>query len=231
MRYRLLIVGCALLAGCANVNVTGRRELSTVPEVTPTIIYVSDFSLDPQSIKLESGLLPVSRVNSTRSDESDTLFPRLLGVPTEPAVRARELTELMTNSIVEDLRNLGLNASRLTGTSQAPTDGWLVRGTFIQIDEGNRLSRAVVGFGKGETELQMLFSLNELGGGVPKPFCEVGTIAHSSTGPGAIVSIDPYEALGRFMVGGLDLDKNVMETARRIAREIEKTIQHRSCAA
>lgn len=230
IRFHLLIIGCLLMVGCASVKVTGRRELATVPEVTPSIIYVADFRLDPQSMKLETGLLPLLPVSSPKSDESDTLFPRLVGLPVERTVRARELVQLMTDSIVEDLRNLGLNASRLTAR-QAPTEGWLVRGTFIHTDEGNRLRRALVGFGAGKTELQMLISLNELGAGAPRAFCEVGTTAQSNGGPGALISIDPYDALGRFMVDGLDLDKNVMETARRIARAIDKTIQHHNCSA
>jgi Domain of unknown function (DUF4410) len=230
IRFRPLIVVCLVMAACANVKVTG-RELATLPEVTPRVIYVADFSLDPRTIKLETGILPLPALNSTKSDESDTLFPKMVGVPIERTVRARELVQLMTDSIVEDLRDRGLDAYRLNAMSQAPADGWLVRGTFIYTDEGNRIRRALVGLGEGKTELQMLISLNELGTGAPRPFCEVGTSVRSSSGPGALVSVDPYGALARFMVDALDLDKNVMETARRIAREIDKTIQHHNCAA
>jgi hypothetical protein len=137
----------------------------------------------------------------------------------------------MTASIVEDLRNLGLNASRLGAYGHAPAGSWLVRGAFVYTDEGNRIRRALVGFGEGKTELELLIWLNDLQGGAARPFCELGTNARSSGGPGAITSIDPFEALGRFMTGGLDLDRNVMETARRIAREIAQTIEHHNCTA
>lgn len=226
----LLMIGCLLLAGCANVKLTGLRELATVPEVTPRIIYVADFSLDPQSIRVETGVLPLSPVSSEKSDESETLFPRLAGMPVERAVRARELVNLMATSLVEDLRNLGFNAYRLSTNGQAAADGWLVRGTFIRIDEGNRIRRALVGFGDGKTELEVLSSLSDLANGAPRPFCELGMNARSSRGAGAIISFDPYDALGRFMICGLDLDKNVMESAGRIAREIARTIQHHNCA-
>ena len=227
----LLIIGCLLLAGCANVKLTGLRELSPVPEITPSIIYVADFTLDPQSIRVETGVLPVSPVSSDKSDESETLFPRLVGMPVERAVRARELVSLMATSLVEDLRNLGLNANRLSVNDQAAADGWLVRGRFIRIDEGNRIRRALVGFGDGKTELEVLTSLSDLASGAPKPFCALGTEARSSRGAGAIISFDPYDALGRFMICGLDLDKNVMESAGRIAMEIAQTIQHHNCVA
>lgn len=223
--------GCLLLAGCANVKLTGLRELATVPQLTPSIIYVADFTLDPQSIKVETGVLPFSPVSSERFDESETLFPRLLGMPVERGVRARELVNLMATSIVEDLRSLGLDADRYGADSQLAIDGWLVRGMFIRTDEGNRISRALVGFGEGKTELEVLTSLSDLTNGAPRAFCEVGTNARSSRGAGAIISFDPYAALGRFMMGGLDLDKNVMESAGRIAREIAQTVQHHNCTA
>ncbi|MBV8356503.1 MAG: DUF4410 domain-containing protein [Deltaproteobacteria bacterium] len=231
IRDHLLMIGCLLLAGCANVKLTGRRELAPVPEVTPSIIYVADFTLEPQSLRVETGILPVSPVSSDKSDESETLLPKLVGMPVERAVRARELVNLMTTSLVEDLRNLGLNAYRLSANSQAAADGWLVRGTFIRIDEGNRIRRALIGFGDGETELEVLTSLSDLPRGAPRPFCALNMEARSSRRAGAMISFDPYETLGRFMVDGLDLDKNVMESAGRLAREIAQTIQHHNCAA
>ena len=212
IRDHLLVIGCLLLAGCANVKLTGLRELAPVPEVTPNIIHVADFTLDPQSMRLETGILPISPVSSDKSDESETLFPRLVGMPVERAVRARELVNLMASSLVEDLRNLGLNADRLSANDQATADGWLVRGSFIRIDEGNRLRRALIGFGDGKTELEVLTSLSDLASGAPQPFCALGMEARSSRGAGAIIAFDPYDALGRFMVDGLDLDKNVMES-------------------
>ena len=148
----------------------------------------------------------------------------------ERAVRARELITLMATSLVEDLRTLGLNAYRLDANSRLAGDGWLVRGTFIRIDEGNRIRRALVGFGDGKTELEVLTSLIDLASGAPTPFCELGTNARSSRGMGAIISLDPFNAVGSFMICGLDLDTNVMETAGRIAKKIAQTVQHHSCA-
>jgi hypothetical protein len=225
------MIGCVLLAGCTNVKLSAVNGMATVPEVKPRIVYVADFNLDPQSINVETGVLPVSPVTSDKSDESETLFPRLAGMPVERMVRARELVNLMATSLVADLRDLGLNAYRLTANDQTAPDGWLVSGTFIQIDEGNRIRRALVGFGDGKTELQVLTSLSDLVTGAPRAFCELGISAHSSKGPGAIILFDLYDAIGRFMLGGLDLDKNVMESAGRIAKEIAEAIQHQSCAS
>ncbi len=227
---RLLMIGCLLLAGCANVKLAAVHGMAAVPQVKLRIVYIADFTLNPRSINIETGVLPVSPVTSDKIDESETLFPRLAGVPVERTVRARELVSLMATSLVEDLRNLGLNAYRLSANDQTAPDSWLVSGMFIRIDEGNRIRRALVGFGDGKTELQVLTSLSDLATGAPRPFCELSTSARSSKGPGAIILFDPYDAIGRFMLGGLDLDKNVMESAGRIAKEIAEAIQQHRCA-
>jgi len=73
------MIGCLLLAGCADVKLTGVQELAAVPELSPRIIYVADFTLEPQRFRVETGILPVSPVSSDKSDESETLFPRLVG--------------------------------------------------------------------------------------------------------------------------------------------------------
>jgi hypothetical protein len=136
----------------------------------------------------------------------------------------------MATSLIEDLRNLGLTAYRFGPRDQLPAGSWLLQGKFVQVDEGNRLERALIGFGQGATELDVVASLSDLRGDHPRPFCEVSTIAHSRHKAGAIMSLDPFDAVGRFMVGGLDLDKNVMETGSRLATIIVHRIESRDCA-
>ena len=53
--------------------------------------------------------------------------------------------------------------------------GCLARGIFTEVEEGNRLRRAVIGFGQGKTDLQVFVSLDDLKCGVPKPFYEFDT--------------------------------------------------------
>ena len=56
--------------------------------------------------------------------------------------------------------------------------------------------------------------------GLPKPFYEMGTITYSSERSGAVIAFNPYAAASRFVLCGLDLDTNVMQTASRIASDI-----------
>jgi uncharacterized protein DUF4410 len=226
--YRASFIAfCLLLVGCANVKVIGRRETGKLPTVQPKVIYVADFALDTRSLLVESGVLPISPVTA---DESVSLPLRLMGVPVDRAVRAHELVNLMSNSLVEDLRNIGLNAYRLSANERLPTEGWLVSGVFVEMNEGNRLRRAIIGFGSGGTTLQLTTSLSDLVNGMPRPFCELRTSTRSRHRPGAIISFDPYTIAARFVVCGLDLDTNVTDSAAKIATDIGRCVQFRDCA-
>jgi len=55
---------------------------------------------------------------------------------------------------------------------------------FTQVDEGNRLHRAVIGFGAGQTGLQLVVAIDDLAQGTPKPFYELDTSATSGKAPG-----------------------------------------------
>jgi Domain of unknown function (DUF4410) len=136
----IFIAFCLFLVGCANVKVIGQREIGKLPAAQPKVIYVADFALDTRTMLTESGVLPIAPVSA---DESVSLPLRLMGVPVERAARAHELVNLMSSSLVEDLRSVGLNAYRLSANERLPTEGWLVSGIFVQMDEGNRLRRAL----------------------------------------------------------------------------------------
>src|SRR5919108_2085260 len=110
---------------------------------------------------------------------------------------------------------LGINARRLASSDPIPTSGWLVRGVFTGVNQGNQLRRAVIGFGAGKTDLQVLVDFNDLAQGAPKPFYELSTTADSGKAPGAapMIVLGPAGAAARFVIAGKDLDRNVKQTA------------------
>jgi len=119
--------------------------MRVMPPTAPRVIYVKDFNLEPGSFQAESGILPISPVSV------GAFIPRLLGVPVDSAVRQRELVKLMSSALVDDLASAGLNARFLPSGELFPSEGWLVRGAFFEVNEGNRLRRALIGFGSGAT--------------------------------------------------------------------------------
>ena len=207
--------------GCQTAKVTSDTAVAPVASAKPAVVYVADFELGAQTIKHEEGVLsgrpgPVGRVGG-----------RLSGASSDPAARARQLVDLMANSLVKELSKAGFSASRVPPGAPFAAQGWLLRGIFTEVEEGNRLRRAMIGFGEGQTDLQVVTSVHDLSQGAPKPLYEIATDASSGSKPGAAPTLvlGPYGAAARFVMAGKDVEKNVKQTAAQIAERLAQHIQ------
>jgi len=207
-----------VVAGCGSASVSAARDVGATPGVAPPTVYVRDFDLDAATIKVERGVLPPPP--PPPPGPLGRVLPAPPGAPTDAAGRARELIELMSNALVDDLSKAGLVARRLRVDEAAPARGWLVRGIFTDVNEGNRLRRAAIGFGAGETRLQVVVAVDNLADGAPRPFYELDTTAASGPLPGAVITLNPYVAAARFVLAGHDLERNVKQTAGQIAADV-----------
>ena len=215
----LLAAVAAGLAGCGSAKVAAQRQLGEAPTTRPAVVYVTDFELEASNVRAERGLLPPLPPPPPGLGE---VLPRLPGSPREPAARARALVELMSKSLVKALSDANVSVRRLGRSEQPPSSGWLVRGVFTSVQEGNQLRRAVIGFGAGATKLQVIVTIDDLTQGAPTPMYEVTTKADSGKLPGAAITLNPYVAAARFVLSDRDLDRNVTQTAAQIA---EHTVQ------
>jgi len=220
----LLISLCLLLFGFGSVKTVSERDTGPGPLSPPGVIYVEDFDLEAEEIQGGPSIAPGRR-------EPFGLRPNIIAGPhsaqKDPAGKARELVDLMATSLVNDLRKLGLNATRPSSGTALPSTGLLVRGVFTQVGEGNQLRRAVVGFGSGETKLEVVVIVDDLVQGSPRPFYEVDTGAESRKLPGAAITMNPYVAGAKYVLSGRDLEKNVTNTASKIAADIASHVQKR----
>ena len=106
-----------------------------------------------------------------------------------------------------------------------------VRDVFTQVDEGNRLRRAVIGFGAGQTGLQLAVAIDDLAQGAPRPFYELDTTAASGKAPGAVITLNPYVAIARFALSARDLEQSVKQTAAKIAADVASRVSTSSGSA
>jgi uncharacterized protein DUF4410 len=222
----LLLSLVAAAAGCGSAKVAGDRQVGA-PTGAPTVVYVADFELDAGNVRAERGILPPPL---PPPPGLGNVLPRLPGTPREPEDRARQLVELMSSSLVKELRDRGVPVRRLGKGEALPVNGWLVRGVFTSVQEGNQLRRAVVGFGAGTTDLQAVVSIDDLTAGAPKPLYEVETSADSGKLPGAVITLNPYVAAARFVLSDGDLDRNVKQTAARIAEQTTRRLKEAETA-
>jgi uncharacterized protein DUF4410 len=212
----------AALGGCGSATVSAERQVGAAPTAPPSVVYVTDFELDAGNVHAQRGVLPPP---PPPPPVLGNLLPALPGAPVEPAVRARQVVDLMSQSLVKDLAAKGATVHRLGRGEPPPANGWLIRGVFTNVDEGNRFRRAVIGFGAGQTDLQVLVAVDDLTQGAPKPIYEVDTAADSGKLPGAAITLNPYVAAARFVLSGSDLDRNVKQTATQIAEQVARRLK------
>lgn len=210
-----ILAASLTLAGCAT---TDAQQSSSANK--STVVYVADFGLVPEEIHDDPGILTRLPIISRRAEKF------LYGQ--EPATqRARELVDLMSKSLIKDIEERGYTAVRFSPNLTMPTNGWLVRGTYTHVQEGNRLKRSMIGLGKGETDVQVMTVFNELSEEVPGPLYRVETESNSShlPGGGATLAFGPYGATTKFVLAGSDLEKNVVRTATKITEALAQQIE------
>lgn len=218
MKQRLLALAAVGLSAVSSFGGTQANQ--------PTVVYVADFKLDAANIKLDPAAPPAP-------PKAPGLLGKVLPPPPgsrkEPQDLTRELVDSMSAAIIKDLTKAGLTARRLPTGEPFPTAGWLVRGVFNNVNQGNQLERAVIGFGKGKTDVQVLVdihNLSQVSQGAPTQFRAVTNTVSASSGklPGAAPMIESHPAAiaVKFALAGNDQNKNVNQTAAKIAEEVVK---------
>jgi hypothetical protein len=220
----LTLLALGLLTGCQlhkTATVTGERDYASPATNRPTVIYVADFELPASVIQNQEGVL------SGRRGRVGQAADRLYGKSSDPDARARQLVALMSKSLLADLSTAGFQAVRQPPGAPLPAQGWLLRGSFSLVQEGNRLQRSLVGMGAGQTDIKVLTCVNDLSLGQPRPLWEIATDANSGEKVcgGASLAFGPYGAAVAFVRAGQDVEKNVKQTASQIASQVAQHIQ------
>ena len=196
---------------------TGKEVSESLPDQRPSIIYISDFALEAKEHSGDEGVsgdLP-GRLGKRMP------HPLARGESTE---KAFHIVEDMAGSLVQNLVERGMTARRLPDASSGlPVDGWLVQGVFTEVDEGNRIRRAVIGFGRGSSNMDLQVGISNLASPEPRaPFLVIGTAKDPNMIPGAIVTLNPYVAAAKFVLAKNATQKDIKKTAALIADEIIK---------
>lgn len=191
-------------------------EQQLQPTTMPSMVYVSDFALDVSEIKDDGGLL----------GQRGLLRGELLGrrgplrSAEDPAATGANLVNLLAQSITQALNDRSIQAVRLPQGESPPNNGWIVRGQFLEVNEGNRLQRAVIGFGAGESDMQIQVDVCNLFSHPNTPFLTFGAESESGRKPGAIVTMNPYVAAAKFVLSKNAPEKDIQHVGAQIAAEI-----------
>ena len=210
---------CVLLLGCAGTDLSlDKAKIQTVQQspsrpVKPAVVYVEPFDLGGTVMTPNHGLL--------------SHHPSLLGGGTADAeTRSAQLGDLLTRTVLQQLTKDGLSARRVVPGSPLPHQGWLVSGKVLTVDEGNRLRRAVIGFGQGASDAQLYVAVSDLTKTDSPPFTELNVDSSTGNAPGAIVTLNPYVAAAKFVLAKNPSEKDVQRAGVAIADALAKAAEN-----
>jgi hypothetical protein len=216
VRFVTAVMLCAVLAagGCGgHAKVENEKRSADAPSSPPSMIYVRNFDLGAAKVKKDPG----------------TISGRPALVKLGPSDAEKELIKLgdeLEQSIVENLRKAKLPAQRLADDAPRPTSGWIVWGDFLEMTEGNRLERAIVGFGAGSANDKLYVSVADATQPEGKDLIDFNVTSQGSkrpgAAPGAVALHTPIGMAAAFVLGGDEGEKNLQAAAKEISAEIVK---------
>jgi hypothetical protein len=179
------LLGMVAMAGCAKTVVDSQYESARWNLPRPSEIYVYDFAVTREHVHENAGFLQ-GTINAV---EGQTTYEHEREI-------IEEVRTVAGDELVEGIQNLGLPARRVPGNTILPKGAMGITGQFLDVDEGNKGARLVIGFGKGQSRVDIRVQL--YGYGVdqsgsepettPTKLLEFDTHADSGSMPGAIVT-------------------------------------------
>jgi hypothetical protein len=170
-------------SGCAKTVVEPQFE-SIRHLDRPSRVLVYDFAVTKAQVKENQGLLQ----GTVNDFEGTTTYQHMGEI-------ADEVRKVAAEEMVKDIQNLGLPAERAASYTPIPRGAVGITGQFLNVDEGNKAKRLVVGFGQGQSKVDIRIQLYGFGlnrTGEPETaatkLVELETHADSGAMPGAIVT-------------------------------------------
>ena len=173
-----VIVTGFMLGGCASVDVNATRHRKAEK---PDFILVNDFAVKPGDVQLDQGVATTAAIEAGLLNQTD-----------EEIRIGRIASEAMATKLVAALRAEGIQAYRPSDKVKPTPRTVILTGKFVSVDQGNRTTRVLVGFGLGRTELrtQVVAYQNR------EKIAEAVTATASAPRPGIGVSLGAGAAAG-----------------------------------
>ena len=179
-RRDLLLAGSVVLAfwACAKTVVRPQQESAPAGFSRPTNILVYDFAVSESDVRENQGFLAQIRRGWSTSTQSERDLE--LG---------RQVAGAYAEDLVSGIRELGLPAERARRETPIASNTLLIDGQFLNVDEGNRLRRVVIGFGAGGSNVDSRVQVYYATSTERRQLLEFTTHADSGKMPGAAATM------------------------------------------
>jgi hypothetical protein len=212
-RFLLLMMAVECLGAAPTFSAAPDSPPFAAP---PPVVYVSDFELDAANVTPDTG--PGQRLRRLRGLLPSGPGP--IGKDKSPQDHARDIVNQMADALTVDLKEGGVDARRIAPGQPLPATGWQLRGVFLSVDDGNRLRRAIVGFGAGQNDIQVAVSCDSLALTDLPPLYQVTEEADSKDKPGAMIKLNPYVIAVKFVMAGGDEKQTIRKSAQQISNSV-----------
>lgn len=197
-------------AGCAKTTVQPLRESYAI-RPRPRVVLVYKFAVDARDVTENQSLFAkgVNAVGSPAEDE-------------RTAEIGRQVAERLAQDLVAKINDLGLPAQVAPPGTRVPPDAVVIVGNFVDIDEGSRLRRVVIGFGAGGSNVDTQVRVLAPTATGYQPLLEFSTHADSGSMPGAAATLGAGAAAQGAVTGGMAAANAAVGGVRVYRSEIER---------
>jgi len=218
-----LFAGAALTFGAitpAKVdNVVSSSPSSQTP---PQMIYVTLFSPPDTANQANGGDQSEGRphlLGMFRGGEDNTVLGQRK--QQQQADILSKLPGILQKTLVQALNKGVARATTGDGMLATQANCWIVRGQFVIVDQGSRAMQAGIGFGAGQSHVEVQAQVYTLSD-PDHPFLVFDTNGASGHMPGAVAIPNPYVAAAKFVMAKKEPEKETKKIGQQIAVEIGK---------
>jgi Domain of unknown function (DUF4410) len=200
----VLCAAFTCISACGQTGVRPVRRTGDVNLARPARILVYNFAVNEAEVTEAHGIL---RQQPTIKDPLER--EREIG---------RQVAEVLAVELVEGLRSLGFKVERAGAATLLTGEDLLVDGQFVNVDEGDRLRRLVIGFGSGGSRVDTRVQLYR---GIDRAMLmEFTTHSNSSKMPGAAATVGAGAAISGGVTAGRRLARRWYQGSNPIVRKL-----------
>ena len=217
IRYVMLAGALSgIWTACASTTVQPSSQTDKLGLPTPPVVMVYSFAVNP-----------------TEVIENDSLIHHMIVSqdPTPADQRLREIgqeaNEALVETLITGISELGIATKRGYKDMPVPPHAVTIHGAFLDIDQGNRARRVMIGFGAGASRIDAKVFMFQESPGLTAKLLEFKTHADSGKMPGAAVTMGAGAAAQGAVTGGM-VAANVAVSGVKVYRSEHEQMAQRS---
>lgn len=213
-----LMAGGLLLAACTS-QMKVDRQTREVGLPRPTAVYVYTFAVDPEQVQLDRG--PLARVRDAVADRSANEENE------QTVALGKDIAHRFADSLVKEITAMGLTAYHVDRAQQVPPGALGVDGLFVDIDEGNRLRRMVIGFRQGQSKVGTQVHVFQSTDAGSRELLDFTATSESAPLPGGAVTMGAGAAAQVAVAAGgvKELRSSVQADAQKSSKAVAQKLQ------